>query len=116
MMKELRHRITIAHDVVNTRQALAAVVHSLLAKATAQVETREVELKLASLREIEARHRVEYYCRLSEVATEEVTHAEMQAAVLRIQGRKIGSLEEVTTLKVAWSPLLLALTRKLLQS
>ncbi|KAF8131267.1 hypothetical protein K438DRAFT_1972512 [Mycena galopus ATCC 62051] len=88
--EELCHKITIAHDILNTREALAAVIRSLLAEATAQVKTREAELKLASLRETEARHRVEYYCRLSEVAKEEVGNAEFQAAMLRLQGRKIG--------------------------
>ncbi|KAF8198900.1 hypothetical protein K438DRAFT_1759538 [Mycena galopus ATCC 62051] len=90
MLQELCHKMTITNDILNTREALAAVIRSLVAEATAQVKTREAELKLALLRETEAHHRVEYYCCLSEVVKEEVGNTELQAAMLRLQGRKIG--------------------------
>ncbi|KAJ7272754.1 hypothetical protein B0H12DRAFT_593459 [Mycena haematopus] len=119
----------IAHDIVNTRQAVECVARALLAETSAQVEMRKVERKLAKIREkeaveirkaerklakirerealrqIETRkaehrlaafrekeavHRVEYFHHLTEVASRDVTDAELEAAVFRIRGKEVG--------------------------
>ncbi|KAF7335849.1 hypothetical protein MSAN_02331400 [Mycena sanguinolenta] len=88
--EELRHKIRISHDVLQTRQDLSRVLQGLFAEASAQVETRVAERKLAASREKEARHRQECFGRLIEVTKDEVLQAEMQAALLRLQARKAG--------------------------
>ena len=88
--EELRHKIQIAHDVLQTRQDLSRVLQGLFAEASAQVETRAAERQLAASREKEARHRKEYFGRLIEASKDNILKAEMQAALLRLQGRKAG--------------------------
>ncbi|KAJ7228112.1 hypothetical protein B0H12DRAFT_1264608 [Mycena haematopus] len=126
---ELGYKVRIAHDIVNTRQAVECVARALLAETSTQVEMRKVERKLAKIREkeaveirkaerklakirerealrqIETRkaehrlaafrekeavHRVEYFHHLTEVASRDVTDAELEAAVFRIRGKEVG--------------------------
>ncbi|KAJ7881482.1 hypothetical protein B0H13DRAFT_2323611 [Mycena leptocephala] len=97
MKEELCYKIEIAEDILNSRKAEAQVIQYLLAEATAsvalreaQVSTREAEVKLAASRENEAKRRLKYFSRLKEVALENVSDAEMQAALLHVEGRKVG--------------------------
>ncbi|KAJ7932098.1 hypothetical protein B0H13DRAFT_1857227 [Mycena leptocephala] len=97
MKEELCYKIEIAEDILNSRKAEAQVIQYLLAEATAsvalreaQVSTREAEVKLAASRENEAKRHLKYFSRLKEVALENVSDAEMQAALLHVEGRKVG--------------------------
>ncbi|KAJ7232161.1 hypothetical protein B0H12DRAFT_202491 [Mycena haematopus] len=129
LTEELGHKVKIAHDIVNTRQAVARVTQARLAETAAQVEIRKVERKiakirvkeaveirkaerklakirekelayrdetrkaehrLAAFREKEAVHRVEYFHRLSDVADRDACDAELEAALFRVRGRKVG--------------------------
>ncbi|KAJ7689028.1 hypothetical protein B0H17DRAFT_1135312 [Mycena rosella] len=92
--EDLHYKLELAHDVLNSREAEAHFVKSLLAEARAAVGCRQAEVKLAAFREIEAQRRVEYYCRLNEVATKNLTDAEMQVGVLRLENRKAGATSE----------------------
>ncbi|KAF7348642.1 hypothetical protein MVEN_01382300 [Mycena venus] len=88
--EELSYKIYIAHDILVTRQAEARVVEKHLVLADDEVEIHEAEAILAASRAREARRRKEYFRRMTEVALDNVTDAEMQAALLRLEGKKAG--------------------------
>ncbi|KAJ6591459.1 hypothetical protein DFH09DRAFT_1306208 [Mycena vulgaris] len=92
--EELRYKLDIAHDILNSREAEANVVQSLLVEAHAAVDRRRTEIKLATLLEIEAKRRLQYYSRMNEIASKNLTDAEMQVGSLRIEHRELGGPEE----------------------
>jgi hypothetical protein len=88
--EELHYKLELARDVLNSRTAEAHFAQSLLTEARATAGCRQAEIKLASLRAIEAERCVQYYCRLMEVASKNLTDAEMQYGVIRLESRKAG--------------------------
>ncbi|KAJ6504510.1 hypothetical protein DFH09DRAFT_1101901 [Mycena vulgaris] len=92
--EELRYKLDIAHDILNSREAEANVVQSLLVEAHAAVDRRQAEIKLATLLEIEAKRRLQYYSRMNEIASKNLTDAEMQVGSLQIEHRELGGPEE----------------------
>ncbi|KAF7372327.1 hypothetical protein MVEN_00092900 [Mycena venus] len=88
--EELSYKIYIAHDILVTCQAEARVVEKHLVLADDEVEIHEAEAILAASRAREARRRKEYFRRMTEGALDDITDAEMQAALLRLEGKKAG--------------------------
>ncbi|KAF8135345.1 hypothetical protein K438DRAFT_1981985 [Mycena galopus ATCC 62051] len=95
--EELRHQIGVAHDIILARQAEARIAQLLLEMGEAHLKGREAEVRvaeaevaLATIRQGEARRRLKYFFRLKEVAKENLSDAQMQAAILHLEGREAG--------------------------
>ncbi|KAJ7721927.1 hypothetical protein B0H14DRAFT_2580423 [Mycena olivaceomarginata] len=97
---ELGYKIEIAHKVLQTTQHEAQLIRLLLEAADheitscdKEIKIKELEVKLAESRKEEASLRHNYYTHMHEVVGDKVCNAEMQAAVLRLEGREAGILE-----------------------
>ncbi|KAF8142470.1 hypothetical protein K438DRAFT_1784789 [Mycena galopus ATCC 62051] len=95
--EELRHQIGVAHDIILARQAEARIAQLLLEMGEAHLKGREAEVRvaeaevaLATIRQGEARRRLKYFFRLKEVTKENLSDAQMQAAILHLEGREAG--------------------------
>lgn len=109
----------MAHKVLQTSQQEAQLVRLLLEAADheitscdKEVKIKELEVKLAESKREEARLRHDYYAHVHEAVGDKVCNAEMQAAVLRLEGREAGIpvpgiLGSGISLRVQGTPLLL---------
>ncbi|KAJ6537541.1 hypothetical protein DFH09DRAFT_1090895 [Mycena vulgaris] len=81
--EDIKLKFQLARAILNTRQAEASFILSLMQAAQAESE-------LLRKRATEAKKREEFYSRLFEVASDEVVDAETHAGQLQDRGNEIG--------------------------